>query len=51
MSAMIEAIARNRRAVMPVSTLLNGEFGHSDVCIGVPCVLGLNGVEKIIDLI
>jgi malate dehydrogenase len=49
-SAMIEAIARNRRAVMPVSTLLNGEFGHSDVCIGVPCVLGSNGVEKIIEL-
>jgi malate dehydrogenase len=47
---MIEAIARNRRAVMPVSTLLNGEFGHSDVCIGVPCVLGSNGVEKIIEL-
>jgi malate dehydrogenase len=49
-SAMIEAIARNRRAVMPVSTLLDGEFGHSDVCIGVPCVLGSNGVEKIIEL-
>lgn len=49
-SAMIDAIAKNRMAVMPVSTLLNGEFGHEDVCIGVPCVLGSNGVEKIIEL-
>lgn len=49
-SAMIESIAKNRRAVMPVSTLLNGEFGHEDVCIGVPCVLGSYGVEKIIEL-
>jgi malate dehydrogenase len=49
-SAMIEAIARNRRAVMPVSALLDGEFGHSDICIGAPCVLGSNGVEKIIEL-
>jgi malate dehydrogenase len=49
-SAMIDAIAKNRRAVMPVSTLLSGEFGHEDVCIGVPCVLGSNGVEKIIKL-
>ena len=49
-SAVIEAIARNKRAVMPVSTLLNGEYGHQDVCIGVPCVLGYKGVEEIIEL-
>jgi malate dehydrogenase len=49
-SAMIEAIARNQRAVMPVSALLDGEFGHHDVCIGVPCVLGSKGVEEIIEL-
>jgi malate dehydrogenase len=47
---MIEAIARNQRAVMPVSALLDGEFGHHDVCIGVPCVLGSKGVEEIIEL-
>lgn len=49
-SAVIEAIARNKRAVMPVSTLLNGEYGHQDVCIGIPCVLGSKGVEEIIEL-
>lgn len=49
-SATIEAIVRNRRAVMPVSTLLDGEYGHRDVCIGVPCILGSKGVEEIIEL-
>jgi malate dehydrogenase len=49
-STMIEAISRNRRAVMPVSTFLEGEFGHDNVCIGVPCILGANGVEKILEL-
>jgi malate dehydrogenase len=49
-SAVIETIARNQRVVMPVSTLLEGEYGHRDVCIGVPCVLGSKGVEEIIEL-
>jgi malate/lactate dehydrogenase len=37
-SATTEAIVRNQKAVMLVSTLLDGEYGHHDVCIGVPCV-------------
>jgi malate dehydrogenase len=49
-SAMIEAIIRNRRAILPVSALLEGEYGCDDVCIGVPCVLGGEGIEKIIEL-
>ena len=49
-SAMIESIVRDRKQVMPVATYLNGEYGHSDVTIGVPAVIGKKGVEKIIEL-
>jgi len=35
---------------MPVSTYLDGEYGYSDVTIGVPAVIGKNGVEKINEL-
>jgi malate dehydrogenase len=36
--------------VIPVATYLDGEYGHSDVTIGVPAIIGKNGVEKIIEL-
>ncbi len=49
-SAMIEAISENTRAIMPVSALLEGEYGYSDVCIGIPCILGSNGIEKVVEL-
>jgi malate dehydrogenase len=49
-SAMIESVVRDRKQVIPVSTFLKGEYGHSDVTIGVPAVIGKNGVEKIIEL-
>jgi malate dehydrogenase len=35
---------------MPVSVMLDGEYGYKNVCIGVPCILGSNGIEKIIEL-
>src|SRR5262249_9066262 len=49
-AAMIESISKNTKAVLPVSALLDGEYGHSGVCIGVPCILGSNGIEKILEL-
>jgi len=49
-SAMIEAVIRDRKQVIPVATYLDGEYGHSDVTIGVPAVIGKKGVEKIIEL-
>ena len=49
-SAMIEAVVRDQKQVIPVATSLDGEYGHSDVSIGVPAVIGKNGVEKIIEL-
>jgi len=47
---MADAVVRGRNRVMGVSTYLNGEYGFSDVSIGVPVVLGKNGVEKILEL-
>ena len=49
-SAIIESVVRDRKQVIPVATYLDGEFGHSDVTIGVPAVIGKNGVEKIVEL-
>lgn len=49
-SSMLESIIKDKRAVMPASVLLDGEYGYSDVCIGVPCILGQNGVEGIVEL-
>ena len=49
-SSMIQNIVEDKKQVMPVSTYLDGEYGYSDVTIGVPAVLGKNGVEKINEL-
>lgn len=49
-SAMIEAVMRDTKQVIPVATYLDGEYGYSDVTIGVPAVIGKNGVEKIVEL-
>jgi malate dehydrogenase len=47
---MADAVLRGRNRVMSVSTILQGEYGFSDVSTGVPCILGKNGVEKILEL-
>jgi len=47
---MVDAVLRGRNRVMGVSTYLQGEYGFSDVSIGVPCILGKDGVEKILEL-
>jgi malate dehydrogenase len=47
---MAEAIAYDSRKIMPVCTLLNGEYGVDGLFIGVPAILGKNGVEKIIEM-
>ncbi|MBI1828163.1 MAG: malate dehydrogenase [Thaumarchaeota archaeon] len=49
-SAIIEAVVRDTKQVIPVATYLDGEYGYSDVTIGVPAVIGKNGIEKIIEL-
>jgi len=49
-SSIVESFVKDRKQVMPVATYLDGEYGHSDVTIGVPAVIGKKGVEKIIEL-
>ena len=49
-SEMVKAIALDTKKIFPCSTLLEGEYGMSDICIGVPVVLGKNGIEKIISI-
>ena len=48
--AMVESIVRDRKRVLPCAALLSGEYGYSDLFLGVPCVLGKGGVEKIIEM-
>ena len=49
-SAIIESVIRDRKQVIPVATYLDGEYGHTNVTVGVPAVIGKKGVEKIIEL-
>lgn len=47
---MVEAILNDSRIIVSCSVLLNGEYGHSDVTVGVPVVLGKNGIEEIVQM-
>jgi len=47
---MVNAIVNDRKEVMPVAAYINGEYSVKDICIGVPAVLGRNGVEQIVEL-
>jgi malate dehydrogenase len=49
-SVMVEAILDDSRIVMPSCVMLDGEYGYKNITVGVPVVLGANGVEKIIEL-
>jgi malate dehydrogenase len=49
-ATMLESAIRDKRLVIPVSALLEGEYGVSDLCIGVPAVIGAGGVERIVQL-
>ena len=49
-SSIVQSIACDQHKMFPCSALLNNEYGLSDLCIGVPVILGKNGIEKIIEL-
>ena len=49
-SGLVQAIACNQKKIYPCSTLLEGEYGLNDLCIGVPVVLGKNGIESIVEI-
>ena len=47
---MVEAIMKDSKRIFPVCTWLTGEYGINDLYLGVPVILGRNGIEKIIEL-
>ena len=47
---MVESIALNRRQLLPAVAILNGEYGETEIAMGVPCILGENGMERVIEL-
>jgi malate dehydrogenase len=47
---MVEAVVKNSKRVFPVCAALNGEYGLTNLHLGVPVILGKNGIEKIIEL-
>ena len=49
-AAMVEAIALDAKKLIPSCVYLDGEYGEKDLCIGVPVILGKNGIEKIVEV-
>ncbi len=49
-SGMVQSIACDQKKMFPCSTFLEGEYGLNDICIGVPVILGKNGIEKIVEI-
>jgi malate dehydrogenase len=47
---MVESILRDKKRVLPCAAYLKGQYGYHDLFIGVPCVLGSKGVEKVIEM-
>ncbi len=49
-SSLVQSIACDQKKMFPCSTYLEGEYGLSDLCIGVPVILGKDGIEKVVEL-
>jgi len=49
-SALVQAIACDQKKMFPCSVMLDGEYGLKDISIGVPVILGKNGIEKIVEI-
>ena len=49
-ASLVRAILNDSKAMITCSALLEGEYGEKDLCIGVPCILVKNGIEKIIEI-
>jgi len=48
-ATLVESIVRNQKKIFACSVSLDGEYGQTDICIGVPVIIGQNGWEKIVD--
>jgi malate dehydrogenase len=49
-SVMVQAIACDQKKMIPCSLMLEGEYGQNDICLGVPAIIGKNGVESIVNV-
>ena len=49
-SEIVKAIALDSQKMIPCSAMLDGEYALSDICIGVPCIIGKNGIERIVEV-
>ena len=47
---LVDSILNDYKKIIPCSVFLDGEYNLEDICIGVPCIIGANGVESIIDI-
>jgi malate dehydrogenase len=47
---LVDSILNDQKKMIACSVFLEGEYGQSDICIGVPCIIGKNGVEQILDI-
>lgn len=47
---LVDSILNDQKKLIPCSVLLEGEYGQEDICLGVPCIIGKNGVEKIVNI-
>ena len=50
MCEMVEAVICDQRRVFPTCAYLNGEYGYKDIYLGVPVIIGKNGMERVIEL-
>lgn len=48
-ASVVDAVVHDTKRMISCSAFLEGEYGQSDICIGVPCVLGKNGIEKVVE--
>ena len=49
-SVLVQAIVCDQKKMIPCSVMLDGEYGESDICVGVPCIIGKDGIEKIVKI-
>lgn len=47
---LVDSILNNQNKMIACSVMLEGEYGQTDICIGVPCIIGKNGVERIVTI-
>jgi malate dehydrogenase len=49
-AAVADSVINDQKKMIPCSAYLEGEYGYNDITIGVPCIIGKNGIEKIVEI-